>query len=156
MTCVQTDLKLTMTTEYHGKLQFDGGSRGNPGISGAGAVLYHEDREIWSGSFFVGENATNNYAEYAGLIAGLMQAVDLQITHLVVEGDSLLVINQLCGLYTCRSPNLRALYTQAKQLEAQFTSVSYTHVLRHHNKRADELANNAMDQYLKDMALIYP
>ena len=148
--------QFTMTTEYHAKLQFDGGSRGNPGISGAGAVLYHDDREIWSGSFFVGENETNNYAEYAGLIAGLQQAVDLHITHLLVEGDSLLVVNQLRGLYKCRSPNLIEMYAQAKQLETHFASVSYAHVLRRRNKRADELANNAMDQYVKDMSLICP
>ena len=134
--------------EYDFKMNFDGGSRGNPGLSGAGAVIYHFDKEIWVESFFVGENATNNHAEYAGLILGLQQAKELDIKHLKVEGDSLLVINQMKGLYKCRSENLILLYDQAKELESYFESIEYFHVLRNKNKRADELSNLAIDTYL--------
>jgi len=131
--------------EYDFKMNFDGGSRGNPGLSGAGAVIYHFDKEVWAASFFVGENATNNHAEYAGLILGLQQARAFNIKHLKVEGDSLLVINQMKGLYKCRSENLIELYDKAKELEKEFEIIEYCHVLRNMNKRADELANIAID-----------
>lgn len=139
---------LKIYPEYDYKMNFDGGSRGNPGLSGAGAVIYHYDKEIWVESFFVGENATNNHAEYAGLILGLQQAKELKIKHLKVEGDSLLVINQMKGLYKCRSENLILLYDQAKELASHFESIEYCHVLRNKNKRADELSNMAIDTYL--------
>ena len=63
-------------------MNFDGCSKGNPGLGGAGAVIYNENDEIWSGTFFVGENATNNHAEYAGLILGLEQARELEIKNI--------------------------------------------------------------------------
>lgn len=139
---------LKIYPEFDFKMNFDGGSRGNPGLSGSGAVIYHFDKEIWSESFFVGENATNNHAEYAGLILGLQQAKAFNIKHLKVEGDSLLVINQMKGLYKCRSENLILLYDQAKELEKYFENIEYCHVLRNKNKRADELSNLAVDNYL--------
>ena len=76
-------------------LFFDGCSKGNPGVSGAGAVIYEENEEIWADQFFVGEKFTNNHAEYAGLILGLQQALEMNIVSLAVEGDSQLVINQM-------------------------------------------------------------
>lgn len=129
------------------KMNFDGCSKGNPGLCGAGAVLYHNDTEIWSQSFFVGENATNNRAEYAGLILGLQQAAEYGIKSLHVQGDSQLVINQMKGLYQCNSPNLIQLYQRAKELETNFEKVYYEHILRHLNKRADYLSNVAIMNY---------
>jgi len=134
--------------EYDYKMNFDGCSKGNPGLSGGGAVIYHFNKEIWSESFFVGENFTNNRAEYAGLILGLQQAKALNIKHLKVEGDSLLVINQMKGIYQCRAENLIILYEKAKELEKYFDTIEYCHVLRHLNKRADELSNIAIENYL--------
>ena len=100
-------------------LQFDGGSRGNPGTAGAGAVLYtlHDDgvenvikkREKWAGYFYIG-NTTNNVAEYMGLIEGLKQAIVLDIKYIEIEGDSLLVISQLNGIYKVKHSNLIPLY----------------------------------------------
>lgn len=136
--------------EFDYKLMFDGGSRGNPGLSGAGAVLYNFDKEIWFGSLFVGENSTNNHAEYTGLILGLQQARDLEIKYLQVEGDSLLVINQMKGIYKCRSDNLIELYHKAKELASYFNVIEFNHVLRNQNKRADQLSNIAIDTYLKN------
>lgn len=135
--------------KYKYKLMFDGGSRGNPGLGGAGAVLYCFEQEIWSGTFFVGENATNNHSEYAGLILGLCQALKQGITELKVEGDSLLVINQVTGKYKCRSDNLIELYDKSLELIKQFKYIDFEHVLRNKNKRADELSNIAIDTYLK-------
>lgn len=136
--------------EFDYKLMFDGGSRGNPGLSGAGAVIYNFDKEIWAETFFVGENATNNHAEYAGLILGLQQARALEIKHLKVEGDSLLVINQMKGDFKCRSENLIELYDKAKEIASYFEVLEFNHVLRNKNKRADQLSNIAIDKYLEE------
>jgi len=133
------------------KLMFDGGSRGNPGLSGAGAVIYHGDDELWFESFFVGMNATNNHAEYAGLILGLQQAKLLNIKRIKVVGDSLLVINHMKGKYKCRSNNLIELYDKAKELTSYFEEIKFEHVLRNKNKRADELSNIAIDKYLEEI-----
>jgi ribonuclease HI len=129
-------------------LRFDGGSRGNPGLGGCGAVIYHNNEEMWSGYMFVGDNVTNNYAEYSGLILGLKQALELNIKELIVEGDSLLVINQLTNVYKCKSENLLELNETAKQLATEFTSICFRHILRNKNKRADQLANFAVDQFI--------
>jgi len=136
--------------EFDYKLMFDGGSRGNPGLSGAGAVIYHFDKKIWSESFFVGENATNNHAEYAGLILGLQQAKALNIKCLKIEGDSLLVINHMKGIYKCRSDKLIELYDKAKELESYFEIIEFNHILRNKNKIADHLSNIAIDKYLEE------
>jgi ribonuclease HI len=76
-------------------LYFDGGSRGNPGLSGCGAILYNESQDcIWSGGKYLGSQ-TNNVAEYNGLIMGLEAAADLGTAALEIRGDSRLVINQV-------------------------------------------------------------
>ena len=143
--------------EFDYKLNFDGCSKGNPGLAGAGAVIYHFDKEYWADTFFVGEMFTNNHAEYAGLILGLQQAKLMGIKHLKVQGDSLLVINQMKGLYKCKSINLLDLYEKAKELETHFDKIEYEHVLRNKNKRADQLSNIAIDKYLntKESVCIY-
>jgi ribonuclease HI len=129
------------------KLQFDGCSKGNPGIAGAGAVIYHDSEEIWNSSLFVGKKS-NNYAEYSGLILGLEQAVKMNIKNLTVEGDSLLVINQMLGTYRIKSQNLLELYATAKNLEKKFDSIHFIHIYRDKNKRADTLSNIAILDYL--------
>jgi ribonuclease HI len=139
--------------DYDYKMRFDGCSKGNPGLAGAGAVIYHFDKEVWAESFFVGEHFTNNHAEYAGLILGLQQAKVSGIKHLKVEGDSLLVINQMKGLYKCKSINLIELYEQARELESHFDTIEYEHIFRNKNKRADELTNIAIDKYLEENAI---
>jgi ribonuclease HI len=138
--------------EFDYKMNFDGCSKGNPGLAGAGAVIYKFNDECWSESFYIGEEYTNNYAEYTGLVLGLKQAIKLGIKNLLVEGDSLLVINHMKGIYKCKSENLVELYQQAKKLESNFGKIQYVHVLRHKNKRADELSNIAIDNYLTDNA----
>lgn len=140
-------IEIDNTIDY--KMNFDGCSKGNPGLCGAGAVIYYKNDEIWSESFFVGENATNNRAEYAGLILGLQQAASLNIKNLLVQGDSQLVINQMKGIYQCNSPNLITLYQRAKELEYKFEKIHYEHILRHLNKRADHLSNVAIMNYYK-------
>jgi len=125
-------------------LFFDGCSKGNPGKSGAGAVLYKNTQEHWSKAQFVGEKQTNNYAEYMGLIIGLEEAVRQQVDTLAVKGDSLLVIKQMQGAYQVKSPSLLPLYNRARALVKQIKSVTFAHVYRADNKRADALSNEAL------------
>ena len=122
-------------------LQFDGCSKGNPGLAGAGAVIFNYEKEIWGSSKFVGAKTTNNEAEYSGLIMGLEKALDLGIKELAVEGDSLLVIKQMNGEFKVKSENLYTLYNDAKELEKKFDSITFNHIYRSSNKRADELSN---------------
>jgi ribonuclease HI len=143
------EIPATIYPEFDFRMNFDGCSKGNPGLSGAGAVIYHDNDEIWSGSFFVGVNVTNNRAEYAGLILGLQHAIQFKIKNLLVQGDSQLVISQMEGNYKCSSPNLIDLYEQAKKLESNFDNVYYQHVFRNLNQRADCLSNIAVEEYVK-------
>jgi ribonuclease HI len=131
-----------METEY--VMRFDGCSKGNPGPAGAGAVIYKNNIEIWSGIDFVGTRTTNNVAEYHGLLLGLKNAISLGITSLKVQGDSLLVINQMKGEYKVNISHLTKLYEEAKNYEKQFKSISYQHIYRTLNTRADELSNQAL------------
>jgi len=137
-------------------MNFDGCSKGNPGLSGAGAVIYYLDDEIWSSSLFVGKNSTNNQSEYSGLILGLQKAIEMNIKTLLVKGDSQLVINQMTGRYKCNSENIIKLYQTAKDLENNFENIYYLHVLRNLNKRADELSNDGIKDYITDdIKIIY-
>lgn len=140
--------------EINFKLQFDGCSKSNPGLAGAGAVIYNDGNEIWSDDFFVGEKATNNHAEYAGLILGLKQAIKMNIKSIIIEGDSMLVINQMQGKYKCNSPNLIELYEEAIKLTKNFENIYFKHIYRNENKRADHLSNMAVEKYLKKIACI--
>jgi len=139
-------IKIIQTSGY--TMFFDGCSKGNPGLAGAGAVIYNNEEEQWYGSTFVGKTATNNEAEYAGLIFGVQQALDMNIKSLVVKGDSQLVIRQMTGEYKCNSVNLLPFYEKAKKLEKEFDNIKFVHVLRNFNKRADELSNIAIKDYL--------
>lgn len=135
--------------DLHFRLQFDGCSKSNPGLAGAGAVIYNiKNDELWKGSEFIGTKITNNYAEYMGLIIGLKQAKEMKIKQLIVEGDSMLVIKQMNGEYKVKSLHLIELYNEAKLLEKVFDSIHYKHIYRNKNKRADELSNIAVDNYL--------
>jgi len=127
-------------------LQFDGCSKGNPGMAAAGAVLYKNNIEIWSGSKFLGYNETNNYAEYMGLIMGLTKANELNISELIVEGDSMLIIKQMNGENQVRSSNISELHKLAMQLKLKFSNIIFTHIYREKNKRADELCNEAIEK----------
>ena len=129
-------------------MNFDGCSKGNPGISGCGAVIYYLNDELWSGTLFVGDKSTNNQSEYTGLIIGLQQAIDMNIKTLLVKGDSQLVINQMTGKYKCNSEDIFELHKTAKELEKKFERIYYVHVLRNLNKRADELSNDAIKDYI--------
>ena len=126
-------------------LYFDGCSKGNPGKAGAGFVIYENDIEIYSESKFLGTQ-TNNFAEYSGLLLGLKKAKEMDITELNVYGDSMLVIKQMNGEYKVKAAGLLTLYNLAKQYSNKM-NVTFQHVYRDKNARADELANDAINNY---------
>ena len=137
------DIKIFPTSEY--LLRFDGCSKGNPGLSGAGAVIYQNNNEIWGKSAFVGLKNTNNEAEYMGLIIGLQEAFNMKIPHLTVEGDSMIVIKQMTGDFQVKSSRLLVLHEHASNLAKNFESITFAHIYRKHNARADELSNIAVE-----------
>ena len=138
------DLTNTQTNQW--KLQFDGGSRGNPGVGGAGAVLYKNDNEEWSKTFYLGDNVTNNQAEYKGLIGGLKHVSTLDLPNLLVEGDSNLVINQVSGSWKVKNDELKILHKEVLEYINKIKYIKFQHIPRKENKRADQLANEAMDR----------
>ncbi|MGA3370732.1 MAG: ribonuclease HI family protein [Terracidiphilus sp.] len=124
----------------------DGGSRGNPGPSGYGAVIEDaEGRIVARLSEFLGIR-TNNYAEYSGLLAVLRWAVENRADRLRVISDSELMVKQMQGKYKVASPILRPLFEEARKLSRSIPSFEMRHTLRGGNKEADRLANEAMDK----------
>ena len=129
----------------------DGGSRGNPGPAGAGAVVRDEKGKIVAEiSEFLG-HTTNNVAEYTGILSALETLLSLvgekaKDASVVVKMDSMLVVKQMNGEYKIKHPNLTPLAARVKELGKKFKSVSFAHVYREHNKEADKLANLAMDR----------
>ncbi|HEY5214336.1 MAG TPA: ribonuclease HI family protein [Acidobacteriaceae bacterium] len=124
----------------------DGGARGNPGPAGYGAVLQDEVGLILAElSEFLG-NRTNNYAEYSGLLGCLQWVLDHGHRRLRVVSDSELMVKQIQGKYKVNSPDLRPLWEEARRRIAQLERFEISHALRHKNKAADQLANQAMDR----------
>jgi probable phosphoglycerate mutase len=124
----------------------DGGSRGNPGPSGYGAVIEDaQGRVVASLSQFLGRQ-TNNYAEYSGLIAVLKWANENGTKRLRVVSDSELMVKQMKGQYSVKSPGLLPLWEEAKRLTARLDRFEMRHTLRGGNQEADRLANEAMDK----------
>jgi ribonuclease HI len=124
-------------------LYFDGASKCNPGKAGCGAVIYDSlNNEMYFESMFLGDNITNNVAEYTGLVVGLRLAIKENINDLIVYGDSLLVINQMKKVWKVKSINLINIYEDAMKLVNCFDNIHFVHIKRHLNKRADELANH--------------
>jgi broad specificity phosphatase PhoE/ribonuclease HI len=127
-------------------VEADGGSRGNPGPAGYGSVVWSADRSI-----VLAESkqsigwATNNVAEYRGLIAGLEEAAKLHAAEVAVSMDSKLVVEQMSGRWKVKHPDLAELHAQARALAQGFERVSFTWIPRAENSHADRLANEAMD-----------
>ncbi|MFV0495622.1 bifunctional RNase H/acid phosphatase [Mycobacterium sp.] len=127
-------------------VEADGGSRGNPGPAGYGAVVWTADRRtILAESKQAIGRATNNVAEYRGLISGLDDAVKLGATEVSVLMDSKLVVEQMSGRWKVKHPDLVDLHAQAQALAANFLRIDYSWIPRERNKHADRLANEAMD-----------
>lgn len=124
----------------------DGGSRGNPGPAGYGAVIEDAEGRVAARlSQYLGRQ-TNNFAEYSGMLAVLEWALQNGVKRLRVVSDSELMVNQMKGRYKVASPALRPLWEEAKRRAAQLERFEMTHTLRGGNQEADRLANEAMDQ----------
>ncbi len=123
----------------------DGGSRGNPGPAGYGAVVLGADGEVLAERAASIGRATNNVAEYSGLIAGLQAALELGIDEVSVRMDSKLVVEQMSGRWKVKHPDMKPLARQAASLVAQFRRIDFEWVPRARNSHADRLANEAMD-----------
>jgi probable phosphoglycerate mutase len=135
-----------MTTTSNGIVAYiDGGARGNPGPAGYGVRIERTDGtliEEFSRAIGV---ATNNVAEYQGLIAALEWARARKHHVVHVRSDSLLLVQQMRGHYKVRHPGLRPLHAKARLIAHELGRVTYEHVAREQNAHADKLANDAMD-----------
>jgi probable phosphoglycerate mutase len=131
----------------------DGGSRGNPGPSGYGAVIEDaKGRVLVELSEYVGIQ-TNNFAEYSGLLGVLRWAIEHGTKRLRVISDSELMVKQMQGKYAVKSPILRPLFEEARRLSRRLESFEMRHTLRGGNKTADRLANEAMDRGMGKSAI---
>jgi ribonuclease H / adenosylcobalamin/alpha-ribazole phosphatase len=133
-------LSLTVAVEA------DGGSRGNPGPAGWGAVVRDADGQALIERYGSLGVTTNNVAEYTGLIEGLSAALELGATAVDVRMDSKLVVEQMSGRWQIKNPGLRPLAAKAAALAGQFESITYEWIPRERNRAADALANRAMDE----------
>jgi ribonuclease HI len=134
-------------------LQFDGAANPNPGPASGAYVLFGkpevEDeylvRKVIQEGYKYIPNATNNEAEYTGLILGLEKALELGIQQLKIEGDSNLVVNQVQGLWKVKEPRLVKYNQKAKELYAKFTEIRIYHIPREENKDADALSKEGIE-----------
>lgn len=127
------------------RLFTDGGARGNPGPAAYGYVLEDADGTVLDARGEAIGVATNNVAEYSGLVAGLTKAVELGVGELEVVSDSELMVRQMTGDYRVKNEGLKPLFQEASWLERKIRKVSYRAVRREHNKLADQLVNEALD-----------
>jgi len=133
----------------HFIIEADGASRGNPGHASYGAVIRNANTgEVVAERGAVLGHATNNVAEYSGLIAGLEVIAALDPLAIVeVRMDSKLVVEQMSGRWKIKSPDMRTLAMRAREI-LPFQNVTYTWIPRNDNKAADALANEALDTHL--------
>lgn len=133
-------------SKFDATLYTDGGSRGNPGPSAAGFVLLEEgDQVVDEGGVYLGIT-TNNQAEYQGVRIGLERALERGIRRLDVRVDSMLVVNQLNGVYTIKNRELWPIHERIRGLIAEFEHVRFSHVRREFNMLADGMVNKTLDQ----------
>ena len=127
------------------RLSTDGGSRGNPGPAAYGYVLEAEDGTVLDARGEAIGVATNNVAEYRGLLAGLEAALERGVEEVEVVSDSELLVKQMRGEYKVKNETLRELVDDAEWLARRLRRVTYTAVRREHNELADRLVNEALD-----------
>ncbi|MCX6545520.1 MAG: ribonuclease HI family protein [Acidobacteria bacterium] len=130
----------------------DGGSRGNPGPAGYGVVVGDDKGQVIDELYASIGAATNNVAEYRGLLAALHYAIDHQCEHITIRSDSLLLVCQMKGEYRVKNAGLKPLHAEARLLASRLGRVRFVHVRREQNAEADALANRAMDEGKKQDA----
>ena len=127
----------------------DGGARGNPGPAGYGVRVENERGDLIEELCGFLGSATNNIAEYNGLLAALRYANEHGHRIVRIKSDSELLVKQMIGQYRVKNPGLQVLFQQAQSLARTLERVAYEHVRREQNKDADRLANQAMDEGTK-------
>jgi len=128
-----------------GILFTDGGARGNPGPAAFGAILYDEEMQLIDLDGGFEGHATNNFAEYSGLLLGMKLAVKKGITELTCNLDSELVVRQLNGQYKIKDENIKSFYSKIKKYFVNFEKLEFHHIPRSENKYADKLVNIILD-----------
>lgn len=123
----------------------DGGSRGNPGVAGAG-IYFERNGSSWRGIYRYLGRQTNNFAEYSALLEALQYALQKGYRRLHVYSDSELLVRQILGIYRVKNPVLQELFGAAQDLIRQMNSFKIQHIPREQNQRADALANRAQDE----------
>lgn len=124
----------------------DGGARGNPGPAGYGAFIQSPEGSTLAELHGALGIATNNVAEYNGLLAALQWAIDHNERRVHIRADSELLVRQMRGEYKVRNAGLQPLYVRARLLAAELDDVKFEHVRREFNKEADRLSNLGMDE----------
>ncbi|HVT49319.1 MAG TPA: ribonuclease HI family protein [Vicinamibacterales bacterium] len=127
-------------------VNIDGGARGNPGPAGWGVVVSTEGGDILAELAGALPHATNNVAEYHGLLAALDWCADHGAARVHVRSDSLLLVQQMRGVYKVKNEGLKPLHARARLVADRVGRVTYEHVRREFNRVADGLANRAMDE----------
>lgn len=143
-----------MTGSY--RLHTDGGARGNPGPAGIGVVLESPEGEVVEEIARGIGWATNNVAEYEGLIEGLQAARRHGVGRLDVYMDSTLVVEQMKGNYKVKNPGLQPLHARARKLAGQFDRITFKAVSRTQNQHADRLSNRGMDEQAEQAGVRAP
>ena len=130
----------------------DGGSRGNPGKAGIGVVICNEkDQEVKKYGEYIGDNLTNNDAEYSAVIFALKKFKALfgkklaENTDIEIRVDSELVVKQLNGQYRLENPKIKQFFIEIWNLKFDFKSIKFKHIPRERNREADRLVNKALD-----------
>jgi ribonuclease HI len=133
--------------DLHVIIHTDGGAKGNPGPAGAGVVICdaQDGMCIHEAGLYLGR-ATNNVAEYQGMLHGLRTAQKLGANHVQLVSDSELMVRQMLGQYRVKNAGLKPLYEEATQLAEEFESFQIRHVRREHNAQADKLVNLAIQR----------
>ena len=122
-------------------LQFDGLAVPNPGTATSGAVLFKNNKVVFEAGQYI-TFGTNNVAEYTGLFIGLKYAKELKIKNVLIEGDSMLVIKQVSGLWKVNNDTLKIIHKEiTKMIKEDFDFVGIKHVYRKDNQHADDLTN---------------
>lgn len=139
------------TTQNRVTIFSDGGSRGNPGPSAAGFVIIGSDGEqLAEGGEYLGIT-TNNLAEYHGLLLGLTAAIELGYKVVECKIDSMLVVNQMKGIYKIKNRELWPIHERIRILTEQFESIQFTHVARSFNQLADSKVNKVLDAKAREL-----
>ena len=134
----------------------DGGARGNPGPAGIGVTMRTPSKKVVAEISEAIGHATNNVAEYTAVKRALERARELGAIEVEIVTDSKLLVEQLNGRYRVKNPTLQRLHAEVRAAARHFVSVTYRHVPRERNKRADALVNLAIDAWLQEHDALAP